>query len=205
MYTPPKFTAPDQQSTIEHIKKYSFATLVGYVDSIPVATHTPLFYVEEKQEQYLIGHIAGRNNQRHCFDGQQEMMAIFMEPHAYVSSSWYSHINAPTWNYISVHVYGSVLPMESHEAKKLISDMVDFFEGDREGRFLIDQMPSEQFDKMMSNIVAFKMKINSIESSFKLSQNRNDMDYKNIIEKLESSRKEMDHIIAGKMREIRNI
>jgi len=43
---------------------------------------------------------------------------MFQGPHAYISSSWYESENVPTWNYQSVHVYGTVSIMSEKELEE---------------------------------------------------------------------------------------
>ncbi len=48
----------------------------------------------------LAGHVARANPHWKRFDGQQECVAVFQGPHAYVSPTWYVDGPAvPTWNY----------------------------------------------------------------------------------------------------------
>jgi transcriptional regulator len=50
-----------------------------------------------------------------------EVLVIFNGPHTYISSSWYDHENVPTWNYIAVHVYGTVKLIEGESLRHSLS------------------------------------------------------------------------------------
>jgi transcriptional regulator len=48
-----------------------------------------------------------------------------------------------------------------------------------------DNLPKEYLSKMMPGILGFEIKIDSLENVFKLSQNRDEKSYRNIIVQLE--------------------
>lgn len=200
MYIPKKFRCTDQEAIKRIIKDNAFASLSSQYNSKTIATHTPIYYIEDQDADYLIGHISKQNPQHHCFDGKQSCLAIFHGPHSYVSSSWYSISQAPTWNYISVHVTGTCSPLSNKEAHLLLSKMVNHYEEGRPNRFHIEDMPAVQINTMLNEIVAFKMEIQEIEAAFKLSQNRNDKDYLNIIMELEKQGSEEATKVAKEMR-----
>ena len=55
---------------------------------------------------------------------------MFSGPHAYISPTWYNEENTvPTWNYVAVHVYGTVRIIdEKEEMVELMEKTVDFYE-----------------------------------------------------------------------------
>ena len=58
-------------------------------------------------------------------------------------------------------------------------------------------------EKEIKGIVAFQIEVTRIEANYKLSQNRNDEDYQNIIAKLEEREDEMSRGVADAMRKQR--
>ena len=203
MYVPKIYKAETEEVVFEYIKQNNFATLIGQLDHKTIASHIPTYLSEEKDQKYLIGHVAIQNDLKHCFNGTQKLLAIFMNTHAYVSSSWYSHINVPTWNYIAVHVYGYASTLNETELSLSLQKLVEQHEKDREPRFTIEQMEEQNYKRQLKGIIGFKLSIDSIEASYKLSQNRNDQDYKNIIDQLEKSKVHSDQEVAHEMKNIR--
>ncbi|HXD09715.1 MAG TPA: hypothetical protein VN653_06600, partial [Anaerolineales bacterium] len=55
-------------------------------------------------------------------------------------------------------------------------------------------------EKEMKGIVAFQIEVTRVEANYKLSQNRNDEDYHNIISRLEEREDEMSHGVAEAMK-----
>jgi len=204
MYIPKKFEAPSVQAVEQFIKENGFATLVGYDNGIPIATHTPLMIAEDVDgDKKIIGHISVANPQAICFDGEQEMMAVFMEHHTYISSSWYDHINVPTWNYIAVHVYGKVSKIEGEDLYHFLDKLTNKYEGDSPSAFKVKDMPEDMMANQMKGIVGFEMDVTKVEASYKLSQNRDDKNYKEIIRKLEERGDEFSMKIAAEMSKLR--
>jgi len=203
MYVPKYFEAPSVDSVRSFIEKHSFCVLVGSQDGQPIATHIPLMLQIDGDEEYLEGHIARGNLQQVLFDSQQPLMAIFRDHHSYISSSWYKHVNVPTWNYIAVHITGKARIVEGEELLASIERLVQAYETNDETGFKLEQMPKEMLDRDLKGIVGFKMSIEKVEAAFKLSQNRDDEDYANIISKLIASGDPMSKLIADEMAKLR--
>lgn len=205
MHVPAKFQAVSTDEVENFIKENGFASLVGQLEGKPIATHTPLMIREkENGDKTIVGHISAANPQVKCFDGQQEMMAVFMEHHTYVSSSWYDHINVPTWNYIAVHVYGKANIIEGERLKNDLHKLVDKYESDHPDAFKVDHMPEDMLAREMKGIVGFEINVSSVEASYKLSQNRDNKNYFEIIKKLEERGDEFSVKIAAEMRKLRS-
>ena len=97
MYVPRIHRQEDRKEVFNYIRKNGFATLISKLDGRSIATHLPLYLDKNEKEEYvLIGHIAAANEQKESLSTGEELLAIFMDTHAYISSSWYDHINVPT-------------------------------------------------------------------------------------------------------------
>lgn len=184
MWVPKPFEPKNPELVLQHIQKNSFATLVGHDGHKSIASHIPLMLSKIEQKNVLYGHVSIANELKNCFDGKHEILAIFMQTHSYISSSWYDHINVPTWNYIAVHVYGHAEKISGQELYKSIETLVDAFEEDRPERFHLADMSEKMMNDHFRGLVAFRMYVDRIEAAYKLSQNRDDKNQDAIIEKL---------------------
>lgn len=201
MYTPPHFQAQSQEEVEAFVKANSFAILVSQQSGKPLATHLPLLWVEKEDKTVLWGHWSRANPQWQDIAGQS-VLAIFHGPHAYVSSSWYNHVNVPTWNYIAVHIYGTIRIIEGEELERSLHLLVGKYEADSEHPFQIEQLGSQKFNREMRGIVGLELEVEEIQAAFKLSQNRNAEDYQNIISKLDDKGGE-DQAVAQAMKQIK--
>ncbi len=184
MYIPKKFKVTNVNEIRDFIQENSFGTIVTTEQGKPIATHLPLLLNKKGDNYYITGHMAYANPQWKTFEGENEnVLVMFQGPHAYISSSWYEHENVPTWNYQAVHVYGTASIMNEQELEADLIGLLQKYELHRTNAILWENL-SAQTKKQIKGIVGFKIKIKEVQAAYKLSQNRNEEDYHNIIEKL---------------------
>ncbi len=173
MYVPRAFDCPVLDRLYELIRQYSFALLISQAATEPVATHLPLLLDPlDGAHGTLIGHLARANPQWVTF-GQQSVLAIFSGPHRYISPSWYQAENVvPTWNYVAVHAYGRVEIISDREQLRLLTRRtVTVYESAMPTPWSMPE-PNTQFeDRMLDQIVGFRIPIETIQGKWKLSQN----------------------------------
>ncbi len=198
MYNLPQYKEKDEAVVLEFMKQYPFAMLMG-VDTAqqPVATQVPFLFAEKDGQLLLRGHIMKGNDHHKAFTTNPHVLAVFTGPHTYVSSSWY-HIKpqASTWNYMSVHARGELSFLEDEALLQMLDELTAYYEKDQESPLLYSDMPKEYIMPLAKAIVAFEIKVTSIEHVFKLSQNRDEQSYDNIIEKLQNSHSDARAIAA---------
>lgn len=183
MYIPKYFRVTNVEEIWGFIQKNSFGTIVTTEQGKPIATHLPLQLIKEGDSYYITGHMAYGNTQWRTFETCDDVLLMFQGPHAYISSSWYEEENVPTWNYQAVHVYGTASILGEEELKQDLTMLLQKYEEHRENPVLWENL-SSQTKKQIKGIVGFKIKIQEVQAAYKLSQNRNEEDYKNIIDKL---------------------
>lgn len=186
MYIPKYFKVTDVDEIWDFVQKNSFGTIVTTKQGKPIATHLPLQLMKEGDTYYITGHIAYGNPQWRTFETCEDVLVIFQGPHAYISSSWYEKENVPTWNYQSVHIYGSSTIMDEEELKRDLAILLEKYEKHRENPVLWDKLTPEVLENQLKGIVGFKIKVKEIQAAYKLSQNRNETDYRNIVDKLQN-------------------
>lgn len=186
MYIPENYSLTNQAEIHEFLHKNGFALLINQTKGKLWATHVPLVLdFKPDGTPYLLGHISKVNPQQEGFVENNEILAVFTGPHAYISSSWYDHENVPTWNYTAVHVYGKIIIHSHKEAVLGLKKLVDKYEAQSENPIRIENL-SEKTMREARGIIGFEIEITSIEAQKKLSQNRDDVNYKNIISELDN-------------------
>ncbi len=201
MYIPKVHKGLSNSAAIQFAQKYSFALLNSIIDDQIESCHLPL-EIEEKEGQLVItGHIARANKLSEAILGQNSATCIFSEPHAYVSSSWYNHVNVPTWNYIAVHMIGKLRKLDGKELLRSLEKMVEHYEEGRKDRYRISDMSEDMLVAHLQGLTGFELEV--IEANYKLSQNRNDTDYKNVIKMLMDSDNNWEQEIAKEMLALR--
>lgn len=173
MYIPPSFAVTDPAQLHDFIKQHSFATLISQVGNEPLASHLPLLLdCEAKPYGRLIGHFARANTHWQAAAGQR-VLAVFHGPHAYVSPGWIKSQNVvPTWNYVAVHAYGTLLPFENRDRMRdIVRRTVETYEANQATPWSMDQPEAEFIDKLLAAIVGFEIDIDRLEGKWKLNQN----------------------------------
>ncbi len=203
MYIPELYKNENQEDIQNFLHQNGFAILVNQTDGKLWATHTPLILETNADgKQILVGHISKANPQAESFKTNDEVLAIFQGAHTYISSSWYDHENVPTWNYLAVHVYGKVTVYNHEQAVNSLKKLVDKYEAKSEKPVRVENL-SEKTMREARGIIAFEIEITAIEAKKKLSQNRDDKNYKNIITELEKTNDNQAIDIANEMKKNR--
>lgn len=189
MYNFSYFKTKDKQDIIELIETHPLAFLTGsFLLGTQVATQIPVLLEERDGELYLQGHIMRNTDHHKAFIENPNVLLVFTGPNAYVSASWYSNPQiGSTWNYMSVHVNGRINFMSDNELIQLMRKLTLKFEsGNTKSQTIYDNLPDSYLSKMLPAIVGFEIKVEKLENVFKLSQNRDEKSYHNIIEQLEA-------------------
>jgi transcriptional regulator len=198
MYIPKSNIIADRNEAIDFMKRFSFGTVITSKDNIPTATHLP-FLVELKNDKiYLTSHFAKANEQWKHITGSI-ILVIFSEPHAYVSPSNYEkELNVPTWNYISIHSYGTgKLVTEFEKVMEILEKTIDNYEKSYQEQW--KSLPDEYKINMIKGIIAFEIEVVELQGRKKLSQNKSAIEQRNIINTLSKSGNSNESIIAEYM------
>ena len=199
MYIPDLYKNENQEDIQNFIHQNGFGILVNQTDGKLWATHIPLLLEEKNGKQILVGHVSRENPQAESFQSNNDVLAIFSGAHTYISSSWYDHENVPTWNYLAVHVYGKVQLHSLEETTEALKRLVNKYEVKSEKPIRVEDL-SKKTMHQARGIVSFEIEITAIEAMKKLSQNRDDKNYQNIISNLEKSKDYQSIEVAKEMR-----
>lgn len=202
MYIPKHFKVTDFDEIKDFIQRNSFGTIVTTKQGKPIATHLPLELHKQEDDYYLTGHLAYANPQWKTF-GDDPVLIMYQGPHAYISSSWYKSENVPTWNYQAVHVYGTASLMSERELQEDLNSLLNKYEQQREHAALWENF-SPKTKNQIKGIVGFKVKVQEVQAAYKLSQNRNEEDYDNIIANLYKEKDLNSQQLAEVMKARRN-
>ncbi|PXY44160.1 FMN-binding negative transcriptional regulator [Flavobacterium hydrophilum] len=203
MYTPDIYKNENPEEIRAFLKKNSFGILINQTNGKLCATHIPIeLEVNADGKEILQGHISKLNPQAEGFTENDQVLAVFTGPHSYISSSWYDHENVPTWNYIAVHVYGRIKIVDEATSIEQLKKLVDKYEANSENPVRVENLSSKTM-REARGIFGFEIEIDEIQSTKKLSQNRDDHNYKNIISELEKTENPQSIAVAKEMSKCR--
>ena len=200
MFIPEHYKNKDENEIRAFLVANSFGILINTLNGKPWGTHIPLELGENPHgKEVLVGHIAKANPQSKHLQNGDEVLCIFNGPHSYISSSWYQEEEVPTWNYIAVHVYGSVKIQNAEELLTALHELVNKYEKASKNPVSLNNM-SEKTMRQVNGIIGFEIEINDIQAVKKLSQGRT-QDHEAIITELEK-RDQGEKAIAREMKKL---
>lgn len=187
MYNFSYFKENDKQTLLKFMEDFPFVVVTGcFSDGRPVCTQIPVMIEERNGELFIQGHIMRNTDHHKAWMENPKALFVFTGPDCYVSASWYSDPGSgSTWNYMSVHVQGELRFMEPDELESFMRKLTLKYEkGDTGSPTVYDRLSEKYIQQMMPAITGIEMKIERIENVFKLSQNRDEQSYLNIIREL---------------------
>ena len=197
------FREEDRVKILEFIRQNDFATLVAFDGEKPVASHLLMEVIEDGESLWINGPMSRANPLWKMFEKNPVVLVIFQGPHTYISPTWYNHVNVPTWNYQSVHVYGKPhITVDQTETYGILKRLTDRYETTTPYR--LETLPQDFVEKEIRGVAAFQIEVTEIEANYKLSQNRDEESYRSIVTHLEKRTDDYSHEIAKAMRQNRS-
>jgi len=163
------------------IKQYPLSMMVTAQNGKPYISHIPLIY--NKNTGKLVGHMDRNNPQVDTLQSGDGVQLVFKGPDTYISPSIYTTEQLPTWNYIIVHLIGTVSVIDEPDTiKRSMVEMTRYLEApDHKYSLSIDD---PKMDLFVQYIHAFEIEITEWEGKFKLSQDKCEQDQINAKEQL---------------------
>src|SRR5215207_6019913 len=161
-----EFDVRDVAFARELVRAHPFATIV--TPGLR-ATHMPCLVDESDEGLTVLSHVARADPACEELDGP--LLMIFHGPHGYVSASWYGEDTIPTWNNITLHVWGT--PERFDDSMDVVRRTVDHFEARVERPWSLDRLgPTAR--EMADQVVAFRLRAQDWHAEAKLSQDKPD-------------------------------
>lgn len=186
MYHLPQYKEQDRSVVIDFMKQHPFAMLTGVdANGLPVATQLPFLIKEKEGVLYLQAHMMRQTDHCKAFETHQQALVLFTGPHTYVSASWYENPQqASTWNYMTVHARGTLVFLDHEQLLQVLEETTTLFEHNPQSPAQYKELSQDYIEHMAKAIVAFEIKIDTLDHVFKLSQNRDRRSYENIMGQL---------------------
>lgn len=202
MFIPKIYKSEDQELMKKIISDNGFALLISDKGKLS-ATHSMFLFNENNNGFFLETHISKANFQAKVLKDGDEVLCDFLGAHSYISSSWYEKANVSTWNYEAVQIRGRVKLMNDEELYQHLEKLTFKYEKTQKCPMFVENMGDEMVRKEMKGAFGMHIFPTEIFIAKKLSQNRNEVDFENIILNLEESNNENSLKIGEKMRQLR--
>lgn len=188
MYLPSIFTEQDLTFAAQFIDEHPLATVVVPMDRAPRVDHLPFMRVGELAAGgRLIAHAAKSNTLWQGLEDGASAILVFCGASAYVSPSLYpskakTHEVVPTWNYVAVHLHGTLrCTQDDREKRAIVENMTSKMERERPAPWKVSDAPEQYLTKMLAGVVGLSFEISTIVAKTKASQNRTDEDRAGVI------------------------
>lgn len=179
MYVPVHFRDDDPRAVMVAAP---LATLVTPTADGLLANPVPLLLSPgEGEHGVLYGHVARANEHWRCTP-TGDSLAIFMGNDAYITPSWYATKRetgkvVPTWNYVTVHAYGTLEILDDVESvRDIVTRLTAHHEAALPHPWAITDAPADYIAATLRAIVGLRLVIKRVDGKRKQSQNRSEAD-----------------------------
>jgi transcriptional regulator len=202
MYVPAHFAEDRIPVLHDAMRASGLAILVTLTTDGLVASHVPLL-LDPDPAPYgtLIGHLARPNPQAKPPIG--EVLAIFQGPDGYITPSYYATKRetgkvVPTWNYTSIHAYGTLRFFDDRKhLLEIVTRLTNRHEGERAAPWAVSDAPPDFVQGMLNGIIGFELTITRLEGKRKMSQNRPAADRVGVVDGLHADgRPDLAELVA---------
>ena len=192
MYQPAQFAEHRPEEWHRLIREHPLGMLVTATAAGLEAEHLPFVLEAERGPSgTLLAHVARANPVWRAVGEGDAVMVVFRGVQGYISPSWYPskhehHRHVPTWNYEVVHVHGRIRVLDDTNAVRgAVAKLTRQSEAGEPVPWKMGDAPADYLASELAHIVAIEIAIERIEGKRKLSQNRDERDFRNVVETLE--------------------
>jgi len=186
MYVPAHFAmTPEQVRTV--LESGSAGDLVTVGPDGPLATYVPMLFDPAPTASdglgSLIGHVSRVNDQ---WRTAGDALFILHGPDDYVEAEWLNtqgSANVPTWNYVTVHVYGRLVVHDDPAWMLAAVRRLSAAHGDAS----VDAMGEAEVGRLLRAIVGVELVITRVDGKAKMSQNKTPSAVAQVIDGLRAS------------------
>jgi len=192
MYIPSHFLETDLEKISQFIKTHPLGLMVANVDGELVGNHLPFMAPNGNIAvgSKLISHTAKANPIWEVGEKKQQVLLVFSGYEAYISPSSYptkkeTHKVVPTYNYLSVHINGTLSAIQDQSDKhQIVKILTEKMESSRKDPWAVTDAPKDYIETMLANIVGVELLVEKMEAKWKVSQNRPARDRQGVIDDL---------------------
>lgn len=173
MHPNPVFHTQTDQTNLAYARARAFGILAVNDAQGPLLSHVPFLLEEGGQTLWL--HLVRSNPIARALKDPQPCRIAVQGPDSYISPDWYGvEDQVPTWNYIAVHLTGTLELRPQEELHGILDRQSKLFEDQLLPKtpWTTDKMSEGVMERMMRVIVPCKMQVSGVDGTWKLNQNK---------------------------------
>ena len=176
MHPNPAFRGEETDRNIAFARQRGFGTLaINRPDGAPLLSHVP--FVLSDYGILLEAHLVRSNPILRLTDEPVDAVMAVTGPDAYISPDWYGvDDQVPTWNYVAVHLRGKLQRLPDARLHDILERTSGHFESMLAPKsvWTTAKMDQEKYSRMLRQIVPVAMQVETVDGTWKLSQNKPD-------------------------------
>lgn len=175
MHSYPLFDKATRDENLAFARERGFGTLALNHATGPLLSHVPFLIDAEGTMAEM--HLARSNPLLTLLDGPVPAVLSVSGPDGYISPDWYGVSDqVPTWNYVAVHLRGHLETRPRENLRAVVDGLSDRFERRIVGKspWTSAKMSDGVLERMERAIMPVRLKIASVEGTWKLGQNKPD-------------------------------
>lgn len=174
MHPNPVFRQVDTQASLALVDRISFGTLCVSTEDAPLLSHIP-FQLSSMCDSLELHLVRSNPIARAAAKTSLSGTIAVLGPHGYISPDWYQIADqVPTWNYVAVHLIGTLTPLDQSTLPEVLDHLSNHFENQLAPKSIWkqDKVATDALEKMHRQIVPFRFDISDVQSTWKLGQNK---------------------------------
>lgn len=167
------FRGETDERNLQFAKQRGFGTIAISTTGAPMFSHVP--FVVADDSTYVELHLVRSNPMARSLDTPQPAKLSIQGPDSYVSPDWYGMADqVPTWNYVAVHLTGTLTALPDTELAGILERESAFFEQKLTPKepWVMDKVEPDALSKMMRAIMPCRLEIETVDGTWKLNQNK---------------------------------
>ena len=173
MHPNPIFRKTPDAASLGFARARGFGTLILSAGPLPLLAHIPFLLSDDGTTADL--HLTRSNPITAALAAPGPALIAVAGPDAYISPDWYRiEGQVPTWNYVAVHLVGTLERRPDAEMLPLLDRLSDHFEALLAPKpvWKAAKLGDEATARFLRMIVPFRFHVTEVRSTWKLSQNK---------------------------------
>jgi len=173
MHPNPAFRSTPREASLAFARRRGFGILSVNGSEGPLVAHVPFTQDEAGTVAHL--HLLRSNPILAALETAQPALLAVSGPDGYVSPDWYGvDDQVPTWNYVAVHLRGTLERLPQDQLEAVLRDLSESFEQRLAPKpvWRSNKVDRVTFERLLRAIVWVRLGIRTVDSTWKLSQNK---------------------------------
>ena len=175
MHPNPAYRGTETADNIAFSRERGFGVLALNGPEVPMLSHVPFLVSEDGHSADL--HLVRSNPISRAVNAPTPARLAVSGPDSYISPDWYdAEDQVPTWNYVAVHLTGTLSPLPDADLPGLLERLSEHFEQRLLPKPIWSQskMDPDALARMLRMIRPFRLTISQVQGTWKLAQNKTD-------------------------------